>query len=258
MTHVVMTNAFLLGTGAVAANESFLERRWKMQRNNTHWCFAWFHGKATGAGTTRAALQKDAKWASGDTIRVAFLEGDNRLQQRVRDVAKKWIAPGVANLNLTFVESANADVRIRFLQGNGSWSTVGTTCRQVPANQATMNYGWINAESPDDDLSGVVLHEFGHALGLIHEHQNPAGGIQWNREAVIKDLSGPPNNWSVEQIEFNVLAPASSQDVDATPLDPTSIMMYPIPASWTMNGFSTGTNSDLSEMDLKFIRKQYI
>jgi len=30
---------------------------------------------------------------------------------------------------------------------------------------------------------GTVLHEFGHALGLIHEHQNPAsGGFKWNRE----------------------------------------------------------------------------
>ena len=25
-----------------------------------------------------------------------------------------------------------------------------------------------------------AAHEFGHAIGLAHEHQNPAGGIQWN------------------------------------------------------------------------------
>jgi hypothetical protein len=120
-----------------------------------------------------------------------------------------------------------------------------------------MNYGWIDADSPEDELRGVVLHEFGHALGLIHEHQDPVAAIQWNRAAVIQELSGPPNNWSVEQIEFNVLTPAAPDDVDATPLDPKSIMMYPIPASWTMNGFSTGTNTDLSDLDRKFIRKQY-
>ena len=103
-----------------------------------------------------------------------------------------------------------------------------------------MNYGWIDANSPEEELRSVVLHEFGHALGLIHEHQNPVGGIIFNREAVIRDLSGPPNDWSVSEIEFNVLTPASPDDVAATAMDPNSIMMYPIPASWTDGRFSAG------------------
>ena len=41
-----------------------------------------------------------------------------------------------------------------------------------------MNYGWIDADSPEEELRSVVLHEFGHALGLIHEHQNPLSGIR--------------------------------------------------------------------------------
>ena len=121
-----------------------------------------------------------------------------------------------------------------------------------------MNFGWIDANSSEEDLRSVVLHEFGHALGLIHEHQNPIAGIHWNREAVIRELSGPPNNWSVEEIEFNVLKPASPDDVEATPKDVNSIMMYPIPKSWTTDDFSAGFNSDLSEEDKKFIRRQYI
>jgi hypothetical protein len=39
-----------------------------------------------------------------------------------------------------------------------------------------------------------VIHEFGHALGLIHEHQNPSGGIQWNKPVVCRYYEGPPNN----------------------------------------------------------------
>ena len=26
----------------------------------------------------------------------------------------------------------------------------------------------------------TVMHEFGHALGLKHEHQSPNANIQWN------------------------------------------------------------------------------
>lgn len=37
----------------------------------------------------------------------------------------------------------------------------------------------------------LVPHEFGHAVGLIHEHQNPEGGVPWSRDAVVADLSGP-------------------------------------------------------------------
>lgn len=226
--------------------------------NAKRWCFAWFQGKPAGGGQTRAVLQKTSKWQSNDPITVAFMSGDETLKERVRETAQRWVAPGLANLRLVFNDEDDADVRISFVQGDGSWSTVGTTCRQVPQGRATMNFGWINAQSSDEDLRSVVLHEFGHALGLIHEHQSPVGGFKWNRAAVIKDLSAPPNNWSIDQIEFNVLEPASATVVVATTMDEKSIMMYPIPASWTTDGTSTGFNSDLSPVDKTFIHKQYI
>jgi serralysin len=34
-------------------------------------------------------------------------------------------------------------------------------------------------------------------------------------------------------------------------------MIYPIPASWTLDGFSADLNDDLSEEDRQFIRQAY-
>jgi hypothetical protein len=41
---------------------------------------------------------------------------------------------------------------------------------QIPTSEATMNLGWIaDTNVISDDERGVVLHEFGHVLGLLHE-----------------------------------------------------------------------------------------
>jgi hypothetical protein len=225
--------------------------------NDSQWCFAWAAPRPGDSGQDRAALVRDARWTPGDVITVSFLDGDPAVQARVADVAGQWTAPGMANLTLDFRRDTNTMIRISF-QYDGSWSTIGTTCRQVTdRQQPTMNYGWLDRSSSDEELERVVLHEFGHALGLIHEHQNPAGGINWDRAAVIRDLSGPPNNWSPDVIELNMFQPHSAEETNFTSLDPNSIMMYPIPATWTIDGFSIGLNSGLSEQDREFIRQQY-
>jgi hypothetical protein len=148
-------------------------------------------------------------------------------------------------------------IRISF-RFAGSWSVVGTTCKKVTdLAQPTMNYGWLTPDTPDSEVERVVLHEFGHALGLIHEHQNPAGGILWNRQQVTNDLKGPPNNWSKSVIEHNMFEAQTAAETNFTQLDAKSIMMYPIPQKWTTNGFSVGLNTKLSAVDKSFIHQQY-
>lgn len=206
----------------------------------------------------KAALLNDAQWQQGEVIRVKFTEGDETLRGRVRAVAERWTGPGMAQLTFEWVEdAADADVRIAFWEGDGSWSYLGTQCRDVPADQPTMNYGWIDPDSSDDEIQRVVLHEFGHALGLTHEHQNPKGGMDWNEPAVIADLSGPPNWWDHETIRHNVFDHYAPDAVATTDVDADSIFMYPIPAAWTNDGFSADLNGDLSERDKQLIRDLY-
>ncbi|MGH8550794.1 MAG: M12 family metallopeptidase, partial [Methylococcales bacterium] len=96
-----------------------------------------------------------------------------------------------------FDNAPTAKIRISYDSSDGAWSFIGTDASSIPANQPTMNLGFLDG--------GTAAHEFGHAIGLAHEHQNPAGGIEWNEEVVLRDLSGPPNSWTPKQIRHNVL-----------------------------------------------------
>ena len=122
-------------------------------------------------------------------------------------------------------------IRVAFMQGEGSWSFIGSDSESVPnQDEPTMNYGWLTSSSSDDvGIARVVLHEFGHAVGLAHEHQNVSGGIKWNKEQVYKDLGGPPNNWPKETIDHNMFDRYDETIAIYSEFDPKSIMLYPIP-----------------------------
>jgi len=226
--------------------------------NDDRWCFIWDPTDTPAAPTSRAALVKKNKWDKGATISVGFLDGDASVQNRIKEVVKSWTMPDTANLKLVFVNDVSkADVRISF-KYSGSWSTIGTSCRSLPHTQASMNYGWLTPSTSDQELRRVVLHEFGHALGLIHEHQNPGTAIPWNKPNVYRDLSGPPNNWDRATIDHNMFEAYSRNETNFTSVDPKSIMMYPIPATWVTDPkFAAGMNTDLSPTDKAFVKSQY-
>ena len=211
-----------------------------------------------GRGRPPRAAEKDPSGLPVRRSEISFLDGDRALQARVAEAAKLWTAPGLANLRFVFRQDTNnTPVRISFRQ-SGSWSVLGKGCLTITdLAQPTMNFGWLHSGSSDDEVRSVVLHEFGHALGLIHEHQVPEGGIKWNKAKVYEDLSGPPNNWEPDVIDRNMFEPFSAGDTNFTRMDPHSIMMYPFPAKWTLDGFSTGINQQLSAADKQFIHAQY-
>jgi serralysin len=208
-------------------------------------------------GKGRAALAHDAKWTASE-ISISFLDDDAGLQDKIRAVAEQWLHRSSANLRFQWrTDSNKTDIRISFRYA-GSWSLLGNQAlMEADLTKPTMNFGWLNRDSTDEDIQEVVLHEFGHALGLIHEHQSPEAKIPWNRDVVIRELSGPPNNWSVSQIERNVLTGFDRDAVMSTPFDPSSIMLYPVNPAWTIGGYQTVANKDLSERDIEIIRERY-
>lgn len=89
-----------------------------------------------------------------------------------------------------------------------------------------MNLGWIMQDRRDDDLRQVILHEFGHALGCVHEHQSPLQDIVWNKEQVYTDLGGPPNNWSRDKVDSNMFKKYDFTVAQQRMFDLASIMLY--------------------------------
>ena len=146
-------------------------------------------------GVLKAIAPIGKTWMNGSTLHVRFIDGNAQQQATAKEQAKWW--SDHANLTFAFDNAPNADIRITFDENDGAWSYVGTDAKGIPANEATMNLGFLDG--------GTAAHEFGHAIGLAHEHQNPAGGIQWNEPVVIQALGGPPNFWMPEQARHNVL-----------------------------------------------------
>lgn len=220
-------------------------------------------GKALSANdvahVARMAVVTSKKWGSGFTLRCRFLDGSAKMQKKVRTLAKGW--EKFANIKLKFVTKGPEEVRISFYADAGSWSAVGRDALNAayfPVHQPTMNFGWVRDDSDPVEDKAVILHEFGHALGCIHEHQAPTFDRKWNKAEVMKYFQGPPNFWDADAIQSNVLSKYSPRGIKATKFDPESIMLYAFDAELFSDGRGpTNENVRLSVTDQTMIKKMY-
>jgi hypothetical protein len=191
----------------------------------------------------RAVFEFRKMWINGSKLRVKFMSGTASQKALAKEQALWWSQQ--ANITFEFIDVPDAEIRIDFDPDDGAWSYIGTDCRKIAQGEPTMNLGFMDG--------GTAGHEFGHAIGLGHEHQNPAGGIEWNEDVVIKSLGGPPNSWTPSQVRHNVLEKYQADQIKGTTFDPKSIMLYFFPGSWTKSGKGTKANETLSDLDKSFI-----
>jgi hypothetical protein len=211
------------------------------------------------ANVARIAIINSKKWSTGAVLKCRFLDGSLKMRRGVEAIAHQW--EQYAKIKFKFVTSGSAEIRISFFADAGSWSAVGRDALNTsyfPPYQPTMNYGWLRDSTPAQEYSRVVLHEFGHALGCIHEHQQPNFNRTWNRKAVLKYFQGPPNYWSPADIDSNVLSKYSPNGITATQFDPKSIMLYSFDGALFSDGKGpTNNNTKLSPYDIKLIKSMY-
>ena len=196
-------------------------------------------------------------WAPGTALHIRFLDKNPPLATKVADYARIWLQ--YANLQFVFDDSPSAQIRISFTPGAGCKSRVGLDALQVPPGEFTMNLDptWFTVDPGDVVLKRTVLHEFGHTLGFIHEHQSPKARILWNVPKVMAAYTDPSVGWTPEQIRYNVLDRANTPSMNATQFDDRSIMLYPIDPALTSDGFGVGWNNELSAQDKMFAAEVY-
>jgi hypothetical protein len=229
-------------TGGGAAIKVTLDRMWNKSKLRVH-----FHKPPGGYDTERINL--------------------------IMSYAREWCQYGNIDFELE-PTAAKADIRVCFDKAGYS-SYVGTDCfTSCGKTEPTMTLQDLHSlaltSSNRKKLARKVRHEFGHALGMVHEHQltdteellipyDAAATIKWYKEQC---------GWDEDKVRHNVLRPVKKDGVYASKcegkgMDQFSVMLYPLsnPKLLTQHGlakhFPEEESHELSAEDKIHVMRMY-
>lgn len=201
------------------------------------------------------ALIKSKMWLNKKELSVHILPHpfNNQLNQLIDQYSKEWTP--YCGITFNFVTKLPADIIIELNGLSAHSSYIGTdSVNYAKQGLPTMKLG-IGVAMDVQSIRRPIIHEFGHALGCIHEHQSPASSIQWDEPAVIRQLAF--GGWNENMVRHNVFRRYTSGTITNSVFDPDSIMIYPIPSTFTINGFHIDWNTQLSNNDKEYMKKAY-
>ena len=230
--------------------------------------------KGAPLAQVRGVVVRSLAWRRGETIKVCFHGGTRKAQERVARIAREWMQ--YANVVFDFEEGGapracmgdnSADIKVAFEDDKGWWSVPGTVSR---AQDPSMNLQFYGVDTPmlkdgqpapEAPMRATILHEFGHALGLLHEHQSPNANcdaeIDWDAAYKV----GADIGWDKALVDRNFRQLASSTSLNATEVDRKSIMHYSLPPTLFKRGRQSACfvpeNLALSQVDRTFIASIY-
>jgi hypothetical protein len=205
------------------------------------------------------------RWAVGQDLHICFNGGNPVLRAKILAVAQEWLKYA----NLKFVTGAptgqpcgdhdKSEIRIGFSEP-GYWSYIGNDSLSsdlLDKGLSSMNFqGFDTSPIVEPRFTGVILHEFGHALGFHHEHQSPGEGCDkeydWDKlYAFYMQAYG----WDKTMVDQNVRQlQADRRAYDWSAPDPQSIMVYASDPQFLIKGTQSSCyfneNDKLSSLDI--------
>lgn len=189
-------------------------------------------------------------------LKVYFKDlSDAQLVKRLLDQANKWTPFTKLSFVRTY-EEVESNIRIAFMEGHGYQSVIGSLADTAKKNADFGTTMWLERLDTVSQsvFNRVVLHEFGHAIGLLHELQSKNSPIEWDSSAVYRYFDSA-YHWSETVVNQNILTPVAY--ADATLFDPHSIMIYAVPAFLMKNHASIPWPAGLSGDDKTKIKVLY-
>lgn len=207
----------------------------------------------TGNRRKRSVFNYSKLWANGRTLKIAFmdeLEADHK--DKIIKAASQWLP--YINLTFEFVDDLVGDIRIATTNNSNS-SMLGTDALLIHPDDRTMDLG-VKPDHPDFEV--IVTHEFGHALGAMHEHQHPQAKIPWDKPKVYAFYQnremGP---LTPAQVDHNLFTPFDTLEAIYTAYDKRSIMHHQVANDLTVGDWEVPINRKISKKDKQLMKLLY-
>jgi hypothetical protein len=225
-----------------------------------------FYGDGEHIPRTDIGIMEKKVDSDGNSLKMDPLQKvveEMKIVDSIIKIVTERIQP-VVNLKLEFYDENKelinvntADIRIDFDDYGGAWSLLGTEClKKKHKGKPTMNFGWFDV--------GTVLHEFCHALGMVHEHQNPKGKVILWDVPRLEQWAQEMQGWDADTTREQIVKRYASDEINGSTFDSKSIMLYFFPGNVVLDPNTnkccgTGTNQNMmfSPYDVLYLNYNY-
>jgi len=217
----------------------------------------------------RAELKVNYLWPVGTTLKIGFssrttIEERNKIKSAVDHHLKPYVNLGwewdvptrEANIRVDVTPELRLDSQIGRLSSvddlaplpNAPVGFEGCSKCSMKLNKTAVSLMSDNGQ----EGAGPVLHEFGHALGMVHEIQKD-DDITWLPEELLFDNPGQSMEW----VNSKLLPAVRSGSTNGSSFDKDSMMSYAFMANTNTQGISSKFNEVPSVRDKAWLIQTY-
>ena len=204
-------------------------------------------------------------WQPNKKIKIFFETSEKELIEEILFVANEW--SNYSSIKFVYEKNLKkADIHLTLKKDFGFYSAIGLQSKVLlsknkPSMNLDPNWGLEKGFSEKNNFKfkyckAMVIHEFGHALGFIHEHQREDRPFEFNIDYIKNNylkMGMPSYKAAVE----NIIKKYSINRINYSDFDYKSIMIYPFKGKETLQKISIEIPLELSKNDKNKVGKIY-